>query len=87
MLLWEKYEIEANAKHGRVGYKVKDREKHITERALGSHYGLACLNEELTIADSNVTEILAGREKVYTLGKEEMLRSDSGNRAREENTL
>ena len=46
MLLLEKYEIEANAKRGRVGYKVKDREKHITERALGSHYGLAYLNEK-----------------------------------------
>ena len=139
MLLLEKYEIEANAKRGRVGYKVKDREKHITERALGSHYGLAYREEiadyeeaikylkglhpdgkfptlkslyarkselvdlakeqkskiyelgnrekELTIADSNVTEIMAGREKVYTLEKVDMLRSESGNRAREENTL
>ena len=44
-LLLEKYEIRAREKRGRLDYQLPDREKHITERALGTHYGRKYLFE------------------------------------------
>ncbi|MDD3415791.1 MAG: relaxase/mobilization nuclease domain-containing protein [Lachnospiraceae bacterium] len=37
--LMEKYEIEVIEKRGRLSYHIPDRDKNISERALGTHYG------------------------------------------------
>ena len=44
-LLSEKYDITVEEKRGRLGYHYPGREKHISERALGAHYGRKYLFE------------------------------------------
>lgn len=53
--LMEKYEIEVIEKRGRLSYHIPDRDKNISERALGTHYGKEYL---LKLFEENQKEIV-----------------------------
>ena len=59
-LLFERYQIEVIEKRGRFGYHYPDRNKHITERALGTNYGKKYLSEKFK--QNRISEKTAAEE-------------------------